>query len=100
MSSHPNTTAAGLSGGAATLLVYFLNKYAGTHLNAQDGTGIATALAAIVLFIGRRGVKAALRSIWLGSTPTTPTTPLPTRVADYVPPSSSPPPPPAAPPAA
>jgi hypothetical protein len=65
--AHPNTLAAGLSGGASTLIVYLLNKYAGTNLDAQAGAAIATAVASVVLFIGRRGIRGTLSDIWNGN---------------------------------
>jgi hypothetical protein len=68
MTGHPNTVAAGLSGGAATLTVWLLNKYAGTHLSATDAAGIATGYAAAVLFVGRNGIGGALSSLWRGNT--------------------------------
>ena len=64
--SHPNTIAAGISGGLATLTVYLLNKYAGAHINAAQGSGIATGYAAVILFIGRRGLKGAVTGVWNG----------------------------------
>lgn len=63
---HPNTIAAAISGSLATLTVYLLNRYAGTHLNAAQGSGIATGYAAMILFIGRRGLKGAVSNVWNG----------------------------------
>jgi hypothetical protein len=65
--AHPNTVAAGLSGGFGTLAVYLLNKYAGTHLNQVDGAAIATGAAAVVLYIGRRGIRGTLAAILAGT---------------------------------
>ncbi len=64
---HPNTLAAGFSGGAATLGVYLANQYLGTHLTATDAAGIATGITALLLFVGRRGVKGTLGALWNGS---------------------------------
>ena len=64
---HPNTTATGVYGGLGALAVYLLNKYAGTHLNAVEGAGIASGAAAVRLFIGRRGIKGTLTAFWRGS---------------------------------
>ena len=69
MTSHPNTVAAAISGGLATLTVYLLNKYAGTHLNPVDGSAIASVAAAVALFVGRRGIRGTLAAIWNGATP-------------------------------
>lgn len=63
---HPNTIAAALGGATATLTVYLLNRYAGTHLNAAQGSGIATGYATIILFVGRRGLKGAISGVWNG----------------------------------
>lgn len=70
--THPNTLAVGISGLASAGLVYLLNTYAHTHLNAVDGAGIVTGIAGAVIFVGRRGIKRALIGIWAGSDPPTP----------------------------
>lgn len=64
--SHPNTIAAMISGGLASLTVYLLNRYASTSLNAAQGAGIATAYASLILFVGRRGLKGAITGVWDG----------------------------------
>jgi len=73
-SGHPNTAAALIFGGLGTLAVYLLNKYAGTHLTPAAGAGIATGLASLRLYIGRRGIRRTLSDIWNGSDPAAPTT--------------------------
>ena len=71
MNGHPNTVAAGIAGGLGTLTAYLLNKYAGTHIDGTQTGGIATGYAALLLFIGRRGIKGAVQAavdgIWNGT---------------------------------
>lgn len=63
---HPNTIAAGIGGGLATLTVYLLNRYAATSINSAQSAGIATGYATIILFVGRRGLKGAVSGVWNG----------------------------------
>ena len=65
--SNPNASVALTTGGAGTLLVYLLNKYAGTEFTPEAAAGIATGAATVFLFIGRRGIKGTLQMIWSGS---------------------------------
>jgi hypothetical protein len=64
--AHPNTIAALISGGLATLTVYLLNKYASASIDASQSAGIATGYATVILFIGRRGLKGAVSGVWNG----------------------------------
>jgi hypothetical protein len=66
MNSHPNASAAAGTGGLTTLILY-LAETQGWHVDPLLASGIATVAAAVVLFIGRRGIKGALASIWTGS---------------------------------
>jgi hypothetical protein len=63
---HPNSIAALISGGLATLTVYLLNKYAHATINDAQSAGIATGYATVILFIGRRGLKGAVSGVWNG----------------------------------
>jgi hypothetical protein len=67
MNSHPNAVA-GLAGGAGlgTLLVWILNKYAGADLPPEAATAIAGAVGALVLLIGKRGLKGLIGLVWHG----------------------------------
>ena len=66
MNNHPNATAGGYSAAAALLLVYLLHTYAHTELSIYYAGLIVGGAAAVVLFIGRRGIKGALQGLWLG----------------------------------
>lgn len=63
--SHPNATAAAGSGGLAVLVVWLLGM-AGVAVSPEVAAAIAGAIATIVLFIGRRGLKGLARIIWRG----------------------------------
>ena len=71
MTGHPNTVASLIAGGLGTLTAYLLNKYAGTHIDAVQTGGIATGYAAVLLFVGRRGIKGAVQgvisAVWSGT---------------------------------
>jgi hypothetical protein len=68
--SHPNTIAALIAGGLGTLTGYLLNKYTGVHITDVQAGGIVTGYTAVLLFVGRRGVKGAVRAavsgVWNG----------------------------------
>ncbi len=66
MNSHPNASVAAGTGGLTTLILY-LAELRGWHVDPLLASGIATVAAAIVLFIGRRGLKGAITSLWAGS---------------------------------
>lgn len=66
---HPNATVGAASGsGLGTLLVWLLSSVAGLDLAPEVGAAIAGAVAAAVLFIGRRGIRGALHVVWRGET--------------------------------
>ena len=58
MNQHPNAVVGGAGGGAGlgTLLVWLLNKYADANIGPEQAAAIAGAVAAVVLYIGRRGI--------------------------------------------
>ena len=66
MTGHPNTIAALIAGGLGSLTSYLLSKYAGVQLTPAQSGGIATGYAAVLLFIGRRGLKGTLQAVWGG----------------------------------
>jgi hypothetical protein len=63
---HPNTIAASLAGALGTLTAYLLKKYAALDITTVQTGAIATGYAAVILFIGRRGVKGAVLAVWNG----------------------------------
>lgn len=63
---HPNASVAAVTGSLATLLVWGINR-AGGHVNQAEAMGIATGAVSAVLFVGRRGLKATIASVWNGS---------------------------------
>lgn len=66
MTAHPNTIAALIAGGLGTLTAHLLNRYAGTDLTPVQVGVIATGYAAVILFIGRRGLKGTVSAVWNG----------------------------------
>ena len=64
--THPNTIASILAAGAAWLGTYLLAKYAGVHLSKNQVHGVDLGVTAVVLFVGRRGVKGAASAVWNG----------------------------------
>jgi hypothetical protein len=65
MTGNPNASVATLIGSLTVLLTWGLKKL-GVSINAEEAAGIATAAVAIVLYIGRAGVKASILDIWNG----------------------------------
>jgi hypothetical protein len=63
---HPNTIASILAGGAAWLISYALQKYAGIHLSKSQGQLVDIGSVAVVLFVGRRGIKDSVLAVWHG----------------------------------
>lgn len=66
MNGHPNATAAGGTGGLSVLVLYIAERF-GWHVDPLLAAGIATIASAVVLFIGRRGLRGAIAAIWSGS---------------------------------
>lgn len=62
---HPNAAAAATTGGLATFVVWLLGHFH-VDLSAEDGAVIAGAVASVVLYIGRNGIKGMWRRIWDG----------------------------------
>lgn len=67
MTSNPNTVAALLAGGGAWLSQWLFARYAHLGLSREHADMISGALVLVVLWVGRTGVKGALRRIWGGA---------------------------------
>lgn len=64
--THPNAIAGGVSGvGGGVFVVYLLHQF-GYEVDPMLGAVIAGALSTVVLFVGRNGLRGALRAIWKG----------------------------------
>lgn len=66
MINHPNAGVAVVSAGLASLVVWLGGRY-GYDISAETGAAVAGGAAALVLYIGRRGVGGTLKAIWRGS---------------------------------
>jgi hypothetical protein len=64
--NHPNAAAAATTGGLATFVVWLAGNVFHWSLSAEDGAVIAGAVATVVLFVGRNGLKGLWRKIWNG----------------------------------
>ena len=76
MIQNPNTNAAAIGGALGVLCSWLLGHYH-VALSAEDGSAISTGLAAIVLYIGRDGIRGVFRNLWRGK-PQPPAPPPPT----------------------
>lgn len=63
---HPNASVALGSGSGLGALVVWLVGLSGTAMPAEVGAAIGGSVAAIALFIGRRGIKGVIRALWQG----------------------------------
>ena len=68
MNANPNTNGAALGGAIGVLVAWLLGRYHVT-LSAEDGAAISTGVAALVLYIGRDGLRGFGRRLWRGSKP-------------------------------
>lgn len=66
LKSHPNAVMGGGAGGIGLLVVWALNRYLGAALDAEEGALIATGAVTVILFVGREGVRGAVRRLWTG----------------------------------
>ena len=64
--NHPNAAAAATTGGLSTFVVWLFGNVFHWSLSAEDGAIIAGAVATVVLFIGRNGIKGLWQRIWSG----------------------------------
>ena len=65
MMTNPNTNAGAIGGALGVLVSWLLGRYH-VDLSAEDGAAIATGIAALVLYIGRDGIRGVFRSLWRG----------------------------------
>ena len=65
MNSHPNATVSGLSAALGTIVVAALDYY-GYELEPAVAAAVVGATSAIVLAIGRDGVRGIVRRVWRG----------------------------------
>ena len=63
---HPNAAVAAGGSSLSAIVVWLLGHFH-VALSAEDGAVIAGALATVVLFIGREGIRGVWRRIWGGS---------------------------------
>lgn len=66
LKSHPNAVISGGSGGLGFLLVWALNRWTGAAIDGETGALIATAATTVALFIGREGIRGAVKRLWSG----------------------------------
>lgn len=65
VTTNPNTNAAGIGGSLGILITWLLGHF-GIDVNAEQGAAISTAVAALVLYIGRDGIRGVFRNLWRG----------------------------------
>lgn len=66
MKSNPNAAVAG-GGSALSVFVVWLLGHLHVSLSAEDGAVVAGALATLMLFVGRNGLKGLWRKILSGN---------------------------------
>lgn len=72
MMTNPNTNAGAIGGALGVLTAWLLGHYH-VALNAEDGAAISTGVAALVLYVGRDGLRGVFGNLWRGrQTPPTP----------------------------
>lgn len=64
--THPNATVATGTTGAGVLVVWLLGHF-GVSVSAEDGAAIAGIATAVLLFVGRNGIRGIIRRIWGGA---------------------------------
>ncbi len=78
MQTNPNTNASALAGALGVLVTWLIGHFQVADLSAEDGATISTALAVIVLYIGREGLRGIFSGLWRGNKGTTSANPPPT----------------------
>jgi hypothetical protein len=68
MTNHPNATASFVTSSAVGALVWALHRYAGVNLSVRQALALLGGANAIVLWVGRVGLKGAWLRIWHGAT--------------------------------
>jgi hypothetical protein len=66
VSRHPNASVALGSGSGFGALTIWLVSLSGAQVPPEVGAAIGGAIAALFLFVGRRGIKGAVVGIWQG----------------------------------
>jgi hypothetical protein len=66
IAKHPNASVALGSGSGLGALVVWLVGLSGTAMPAEVGAAIGGSVAAVALFIGRRGIKGVIHALWQG----------------------------------
>ena len=66
--SNPNAVAAAISGGVLILVNWILANYTHVHLSETASSAITAAASAMVLYVGRDGIKGAALRVWQGAT--------------------------------
>jgi len=65
MVKNPNAAVAAGGSSLSAIIVWLLGHFH-VALSAEDGAIVAGAVSAVVLFIGREGIKGAWRRVWGG----------------------------------
>jgi hypothetical protein len=66
ISRNPNASIALGSGSGLGALVVWVVGLSGTAMPPEVGAGVGGAIAALFLFVGRRGIKGAVLQVWRG----------------------------------
>lgn len=65
--THPNATISLVSGSGIGTVIVWLLGFGGINPPAEVGSAIGGAVAAIVLLIGRKGLRGIASIVWRGS---------------------------------
>ncbi len=64
---YPNGTLATGAGALGTVIVWFSTNVGHLPMDASAGAAFATVFAGVASFVGRKGLKGCLRTIWVGA---------------------------------
>lgn len=67
MNAHPNASASAATTALAALALYVAHRLGWNGLSSEDALLGAGVLISLVLFVGRKGLKATLKAVWNGS---------------------------------
>jgi len=78
VNSNPNATVAGATTAIGVFITWLLSHF-NVSISTETAVAIGGTITTIVLWIGRKGLKGAVESIWQGSPkpPATPPPPIP-----------------------
>jgi hypothetical protein len=65
--NNPNATISATSGALAVLIVWLAGNVFHASISAEEGAALATVLSAVVLFVGRHGVRGIARIVMDGT---------------------------------